>query len=337
MAVNAAASPLAPLRTVRDLIRWGASEFARAGLVYGHGTDNALDEAFHLVLWQLRLPFELPAIYLEANLAEDERDAVLALLRQRVQTRKPAPYLTGVAWFTGLEFEVDERVLVPRSPIGELIQQHFSPWIGDEPETVLDLCAGSGCIGIACAYAFPDAEIDLGEIDDDALTLLNRNIARHHLQERVHAAAGDLFEAVAGRRYDLIVSNPPYVPTAEWAALAPEYRHEPKRALEAGADGMDIVERILIGAPEHLSENGVLICEIGGSQEEFDARFPGIPVAWPTFERGGDGVFIINRGELQAWLEASGRVAPKRKPAAKKKPAKAAPAKSAAPKQAKRR
>ncbi|MCK9386000.1 MAG: 50S ribosomal protein L3 N(5)-glutamine methyltransferase [Nevskia sp.] len=320
MASSVAATSLAPLRTVRDLIRWGASEFARAKLVFGHGTDNPLDEAFHLVLWQLKLPFDLPATYLEANLADDEREAVLALLRERVLTRKPAPYLTGVAWFAGLEFEVDERVLVPRSPIGELIQAHFTPWLLDEPTAVLDLCAGSGCIGIACAYAFPDADVDLGEIDGGALELIERNIALHHLQGRVQAAPGDLFAGVAGKRYGLIVSNPPYVPTAEWAALAPEFRHEPKLALEAGADGMDIVERILAEAPDYLTEDGVLICEIGGSQQEFEARFPDIPVAWPTFEHGGDGVFVINRTELDAWLavrDAGGKKKPAKRTAKK--------------------
>lgn len=295
---------LADLRTVRDFVRWGASEFNRAGLFFGHGTENALDEAFHLVLSQLKLPYDLPAIYLEAALTLSERKAVHALLRQRVDTRKPAPYLIGEAWFCGLPFYVDERVLVPRSPIGELITRHFEPWLPEPPQTILDLCAGSGCIGIACAMAFPDAEVDLAEIDEGALQLIERNLARHHLTARVGVAAGDLFAPLAGRRYDLIVSNPPYVPLAEWQALPAEFHHEPRRALEAGEDGMDIVERILREAPDHLSEDGWLICEIGGSEEEFDARFPGIPVMWPDFEHGGDGVFIIGRRELLGWLQA---------------------------------
>lgn len=297
---------LSALRTVRDFVRWGASEFARAGLVFGHGTDNALDDAFHLVLSALKLPFDLPAVYLEATLAEDERETVHALLRRRIDTRKPTPYLTGTAWFAGLEFEVSEQVLVPRSPIAELIRAHFAPWLPREPETILDLCAGSGCIGIACAYACPQAEVDLGEIDAGALAVIARNIARHQVEDRVHAAPGDLFAGVRGKRYDLIVSNPPYVPTAEWAALAPEFMHEPKLALEAGADGMDIVERILAEAPAHLNADGVLICEIGGSQDEFEARFADIPVAWPSFENGGDGVFVITREDLVAWLDTRG-------------------------------
>jgi ribosomal protein L3 glutamine methyltransferase len=295
---------LPELRTVRDLIRWGASEFNRAGLVFGHGSDNALDEAFHLVLWSLKLPFDLPAVYLEANLTGAERATLIALLQQRITTRKPAPYLTGEAWFAGLAFEVDERVLVPRSPIAELIQARFSPWLEAEPESILDLCAGSGCIGIACAYAFPEASVDLAEIDPGALELAGRNIARHHLGERVAALAGDLFQPLRDRRYDLIVANPPYVPSSEWKALAPEFKHEPRRALEAGADGMEIVDRILHQAPQHLTASGVLICEIGGSGEEFLQRYPDIPVAWPEFEKGGDGVFVITGAELTAWLES---------------------------------
>lgn len=302
-----AVSELDDLRTVRDLVRWGASEFARAGLVFGHGSDNALDEAFHLVLWQLKLPFELPAVYLEATLAPAERTAVIALLRARVLTRKPAAYLTGEAWFAGLPFEVDERVLIPRSPIAELIEQEFEPWIAAPPRRILDLCAGSGCIGIACALRFAEAEVDLAELDEAALELAERNLRRHRVEARVSIAAGDLFAPLAGRRYDLIIANPPYVPHAEWLALAPEFKHEPRRALEAGADGMDVVARILKQAPEHLADDGTLICEIGGSQEEFVERFPAIPGSWPDFERGGDGVFIIARRELAEWLAMSAR------------------------------
>jgi ribosomal protein L3 glutamine methyltransferase len=292
------------LRTLRDCVRWGASEFSRARLAFGHGTDNALDEAFHLVLWALKLPLDLPAVYLEARLTEQERREAVSLLLERVRSRKPAAYLTGQAWFAGLAFEVDERVLVPRSPIAELIEARFAPWLAAEPESILDLCAGSGCIGIACAHAFPEARVDLAEIDPGALALIDRNLARHHLGRKVQAVAGDLFAPLKDRRYDLIVSNPPYVPTLEWQELAPEYKHEPRLALDAGADGMDVVARILRAAPRHLTPDGTLVCEIGGSQEEFDARFPRLPVSWPEFERGGDGVFVISRAELAAWQTA---------------------------------
>ncbi len=296
-------SELQALRTVRDLVRWGASEFARAGLSFGHGSENALDEAFHLVLWQLQLPLDLPTVYLEANVTDSERIAVTELLRRRVLTRKPAPYLTGEAWFAGLPFHVDERVLIPRSPIAEMIAEGFQPWISDAPGSILDLCSGSGCIGIACALAFPDASVDLAELDAHALQVAARNVHRHGLERQVSIVSGDLFKPLAGRHFDLIVTNPPYVPFAEWAALSPEYRHEPRRALEAGVDGMDIVARILAEAPTHLRAGGTLVCEIGGSQDEFDARFPKIPVSWPEFANGGDGVFVISREELIGWNE----------------------------------
>ena len=295
------ASDAAGLRTLRDLVRWGASEFGRAGLHFGHGTDNALDEAFHLVTWALKLPHELPATYLDAELTPAERKQVLKLLNDRVRTRQPAAYLTGEMWFAGLPFEVDRRVLVPRSPIAELIETRFAPWLQAEPARILDLCAGSGCIGIACAMAFPDAQVDAVEIDDKALQVLKRNIERHEVQARVSAVKSDLFDELQGRTYELIVSNPPYVPTARWKSMPAEYRHEPRRALEAGADGMDVVTRILRDAPRHLARDGLLVCEVGGSMNEFNRRFPSIPAIWPEFERGGDGVFVISRDDLEEW------------------------------------
>lgn len=286
------------LRTVRDLVRWGASEFARAGLHFGHGTDNALDEAFHLTLHALKLAPDLPALYLEARITESEREAVLKLLRERIKTRKPAAYLLGEIEFCGMPFTVDERVLIPRSPIGEMIQRRFQPWLQQEPSGILDLCAGSGCIGIAMAQYFPQAQVDLGELSDGALEVCRLNIERHSCGEQVHAVKSNLFSALKKSVYDLIVSNPPYVPAAEWKALAPEFKHEPRLALAAGADGMDIVARILTQAPQHLTENGLLVCEVGGSVAEFEARWPRLPVTWVEFERGGDGVFVISRKDL---------------------------------------
>lgn len=287
------------LETVRDLVRWGASEFSRKGLVFGHGTDNALDEAYHLVLHALRLPADLPAVYLESRVTAAERAAVLKLLNRRVRTRQPAAYLLGSIQFCGLDFEVNADVLVPRSPIGELIEREFSPWLTQSPKTILDLCAGSGCIGIACAAQFETAQVDLGELSPGAVAVCERNIARHALDQRVQVVRSDLFAALKGRRYDLIVSNPPYVPRAEWKALAAEYHQEPRMALEAGADGMDIVARILREAAAHLQPQGLLVCEVGGSVEEFEARWPQLPVTWVEFERGGDGVFVITREQLK--------------------------------------
>jgi ribosomal protein L3 glutamine methyltransferase len=289
------------LRTIRDLVRWGASEFGRAKLHFGHGSDNALDEAYHLVTWALHLPHELPKGYFEAQLTEAERRKVVALLRERVRTRKPAAYLTGEAWFAGLPFEVDARVLIPRSPLAELVGNHFQPWLRGEPRRILDLCAGSGCIAVACAMAFPEAEVDAVELDPRALAVLKRNVARHGVQGRVEPIRSDLFAKLKGRRYGLIVSNPPYVPTARWRRMPKEYHHEPKLALEAGADGMDLVARILREAPAHLERDGVLVCEVGGSVREFNRRFAQAPVIWPEFERGGDGVFVIARDDLVEW------------------------------------
>lgn len=290
-----------PLRTLRDFVRWGASEFGRAGLHFGHGTDNAMDEAFHLVTWALRLPHDLPAPYLDSALTAPERKAVHALLKRRVRSRKPAAYLTGEAWFAGLPFTVDERVLIPRSPIAELIEQGFQPWLPGEPARILDLCAGSGCIAVACALAFPAAHVDAVELDPGALVVLRANIERHEVAGRVHAVPSDLFHAVKGRRYQLIVSNPPYVPDRRWQKMPAEYHHEPAMALKAGGDGMDVVARILDAAPDFLTEDGLLVCEVGGSVPEFNARFGALPVTWPEFERGGDGVFVVTAKELAVW------------------------------------
>ncbi len=289
------------LCTVRDLVRWGASAFGRAGLHFGHGTDNALDEAHHLVTWALKLRHELPDTYLDGKVTDRERDDVLKLLGRRIRTRKPAAYLTGEAWFAGLSFEVDEHVLIPRSPIAEMVEGHFQPWLHGEPRRILDLCSGSGCIAVACAMAFPQAQVDAVEIDARALAVLRRNLARHRVGARVEAVRSDLFAGVKGRQYGLIVSNPPYVPSARWKGMPDEYHHEPKLALEAGKDGMDIVARILREAPAHLAPDGLLVCEVGGSVPEFERRFAKIPVVWPEFERGGDGVFVISRDDLVEW------------------------------------
>lgn len=290
------------LITVRDLIRWGASRFREAGLHFGHGTDNALDEAYYLVLRSLHLPFDLPAVYLESAVTPRERAAVLKLLRSRVTTRKPAAYLLGEISFAGFDFDVDERVLIPRSPIGELIERGFSPWLTAPPTRILDLCAGSGCIGIACALTFPQARVDLAELSTGALAVCRKNIARHGVGDRVRACRSDVYSGLGDTRYDLIVANPPYVSAAEWKTLPPEYRHEPRMALEAGSDGMDVVARILEGAVDHLVPGGTLICEVGGSVEAFEARWPRLPVTWIEFERGGDGVFLIGRESLAEHL-----------------------------------
>ena len=288
------------LHTIRDFIRWGASRMNEAGIYFGHDTDNAIDEAAALVLHALHLRPDLHENYLQAALTNSEKAAVLALLQRRIQERKPAAYLTHKAWFMGLPFYVDERVLVPRSPLAELIHSRFQPWLNepDAVERVLDLCTGSGCIGIACAYAFPEADVTLSDISADALAVAQRNIDEHNLAERVQTVESDLFAALGAERYDIIISNPPYVSEDEMQDLATEYHHEPRLGLAAGEQGLDCVIRILQQALDYLNPQGLLIVEVGNSQYALSEVFPELPFTWLAFEHGGDGVFLLSAEQL---------------------------------------
>lgn len=292
--------PCDELFSLRDFIRWGASEFTAANLYFGHGTDNAWDEAEQLVLHAVHLTPPLADEWLSARLTRPERKRVVENLTRRIQERIPAAYITGQAWFAGLPFTVDERVLVPRSPIGELIQQQFSPWLSQEPAQILDLCTGSGCIGIACAYAFPDAEVQLGDISFDALAVAEENIQQHGLEDRVFAMQSDLFENFGGQQFDLIVSNPPYVDEDDLATMPPEYHAEPEIGLGSGADGLDFTRRLLREASQYLTEEGVLIVEVGNSWVALEEAFPEVPFTWIEFERGGHGVFMLRKADLLA-------------------------------------
>lgn len=295
---------VANLTTVRDYIRWGASRFQEAGLFFGHGTASALDEAAALVLHTLHLPYDLPGTYFETALAPDERRQVAALLRRRVQERKPAAYLTHEALFCGLPFYVDERVLVPRSPIAELIEQQFTPWLDpDQVHAVLDLCTGSACIAIACAYAFPEAQVDAVELSPEALAVAEINLAKHHMAERLRLVQGDLYQNLGDARYDLIVSNPPYVNRAEWQALPTEYHAEPRLGLESGEDGLDCVRRILAQAGQHLNAGGILVVEVGSSAAALEDTYPEVPFTWLDFARGGDGVFLLTAEQVAEFAE----------------------------------
>jgi len=287
------------LLTIRDFLRWGASEFIAAKLFYGHGTDNPWDEAEQLVLHAINLSPPLGDEWLDARLTLPERKKVVANLARRIQERVPAAYITRQAWFAGLPFVVDERVLVPRSPIGELIQKRFEPWLVNEPAQILDLCTGSGCIGIACAYAFPEACVQLSDISFDALAVAEENIEQHGLAERVFAMQSDLFENLQGQVFDLIVSNPPYVDAEDMASLPEEYHAEPELGLASGDDGLDFTRRLLTEAVDYLSEQGVLLVEVGNSWPALEAAYPALPFTWIEFERGGHGVFVLNAEDLR--------------------------------------
>ena len=289
------------LHTLRDFIRWGASQMNAAELHFGHGTDNAIDEAAALTLHALHLPPDLSAEYLQARLTPPEQQAVLHLLQQRIVQRKPAAYLTQRAWFMGLPFFVDERVLVPRSPLAELIERHFAPWLSDsrQVESILDLGTGSGCIGIACAYSFPDARVDLVDISADALEVARRNVVDHGLEDQVEVIQSDLFSALKGRCYDVIISNPPYVGLTELDQLPAEYHHEPRLGLLAGDAGLDVVVEILRQAAQFLNRDGLLIVEVGNAQYALCEALPDAPFTWLEFERGGQGVFLLNAAQLR--------------------------------------
>ena len=290
------------LETLRDFVRFAASSFASAGLYFGHGTASALDESAALVLHALSLPYETPGGYFAARLTAKEKEQVLDLIERRVRERVPLAYLTHEAPFAGLSFYVDERVLVPRSPIAELIEQQFQPWIEAESVTnILDLCTGSGCIAIACAHAFPEAHVDAVDISPDAIEVAAINIDRLGVVNQVEAVLSDVYAGLEGRMYDIIVSNPPYVSLAEWQALPEEFHREPRLGLESGADGLDCVKRILEGAPKHLRPGGILIVEVGSAAEALIAHYPNVEFCWLDFERGGDGVFILRHDQLDAF------------------------------------
>ena len=286
------------LRTITDLVRWGAARLDEARVVFGHGTDNAVDEALVLVLHAAGLRPGAPESLYAARLTALERRAAVDLIARRIRERIPAPYLTGRAWFAGLEFVCDARALVPRSPIAEWIERGFEPWLDpDAVGRVLEIGTGGGAIAIACAMTFPNATLDAVDTSGDALSLACENCATHGVEDRVRLAVSDVYSEVCGR-YDLIVSNPPYVDAETMAALDPEYRHEPRLGLEAGADGLDCVRRILAGANRHLCPGGVLVCEVGASRPALERAFPAVPFTWLELSRGGEGVFLLTGEQL---------------------------------------
>ena len=305
----------ADLATIIDFIRYGASRFSAAGLTFGHSHDNPIDEATHLVLASLHLPPDIPPAYGAGRLTAEERANVLALIERRVNERLPVAYLVGETWFAGLKFKSDRRALVPRSPIAELIETGFTPWLDERHvERALDLCTGSGCIGIAMAEYNPEWQVDIVDISDEALSLARENIAFQHVEGRVEAIQSDLFAGVAGRKYDLIVSNPPYVTEDEYAALPGEYAHEPKLGLTSGADGLDLCLRMLDEAAGHLTEDGLLIVEVGESEHALSALLPEVPFVWIEFKVGPMGVFALERRDLVEHASAIHAAAVARRP-----------------------
>ncbi len=288
--------------TVYDSVSRTAGEFERAGLEFGHGTDNAWDEAVWLHLAVLGQSWEVLENAAETTLAGEELQSITALAAARIESRKPLAYLLGEAWFAGERYFVSEATLVPRSPIAELILEKFEPWLSAYPMRILDLCTGSGCIGIACAKAFAEARVDLVDISPAALEIASKNIDRHDLAQRVTIIESDGFQALEGRRYDLIVTNPPYVGEAEYAELAPEYKREPKLGLTSGEHGFDFANMLLQEIADYLNPGGLMMVEVGHGWRKFEELHPAMPFLWPAFSLGGEGVFILSREQL---LESS--------------------------------
>ena len=285
--------------TPRGLIQWATIQFEHNELFYGHGTDNAGDEAVFIVLRSLSLPFDVSDRELDRKLLPDQKNRIIALVNERINTRKPAAYLLGEAWFAGLCFYINENVLVPRSPIAELILDKFSPWCEEsQVRNILDIGTGSGCIAIAAAFAFPAASVDAIDISPEALAVAKKNVKQYALEQRVNVIHSDLFSKLAGKQYDLIIANPPYVNEEDMQNLPEEFLHEPASGLSAGKDGLDIVRRILDQAAPHLTANGVLVVEVGNSEQALVDLYPELPFLWLEFEHGGEGVFLLTRNDL---------------------------------------
>lgn len=292
----------ADLHTLRDLLRYALTRFHAAGLTFGHGSDNAWDEAVYLLLHTLSLPPDNLEPFLDARVLASERARFLDVLERRCEQRLPAAYLTGEAWLQGHRFLVDERVIIPRSPISELLAESLQPWVADAEAItrVLDLCTGSGCLAILAAIAFPSAQIDGVDLSEDALAVAHTNVALHRMEDRVKLVRSDLLDAVpAQAQYDLILCNPPYVNQASMDALPEEYRHEPHMALAGGSDGMALVRRILADAPSRLAPNGILVLEIGHEYDHFTAAFPELEPVWLSTEGSDDQILLITREQLQ--------------------------------------
>jgi ribosomal protein L3 glutamine methyltransferase len=291
-------SPL-EVNTPYQFILWAEQCFDEADLCFGHGTDNAYDEAAYLILRGLSLPFEIDDAQLNQRLDKEAKEFLLGLVSHRIEHRQPVAYMLNEAWFCGLPFYVDERVLVPRSPIAELIREQFTPWVvSDEVANILDMGTGSACIAVACAIAFPEAKVDAVDISIDALAVADENSRRHGVDDRLRLVRSDLYENLQGQRYDIIVANPPYVDTEDMTNLPAEFRHEPRLALQAGEDGLDIVRQLIAQSRRYLNDAGILVVEVGNSEDALIENYPHIPFMWLEFEHGGHGVFLLTAEQL---------------------------------------
>lgn len=298
--------PIHNLKTIRDLYRWAVTEMENADLSYGHGSPDSWEDASFLICRALKLPFERFDMFLGAQLTHNELVRIVHFIDRRVHDKTPTAYLLKEAWLMGHRFYIDERALIPRSYIAELIEDDLAPWV-DDPEavgSVLDLCTGSGCLAILAQGAFPNARVTGSDISRDALEVAKINRRDYGMEETLELVQGNLFENLGGRRFDLILSNPPYVTTASMEALPGEYRHEPELALAAGEDGMDVVEHIVREAADHLTEHGFLIVEVGDGLEAVEAKFPGLPITWLSVSGGDDQVFMATAGDLRAYFGA---------------------------------
>ncbi|VFP87169.1 50S ribosomal protein L3 N(5)-glutamine methyltransferase [Candidatus Erwinia haradaeae] len=286
------------LKTIHDLLRWSVTCFSAANLWYGHGTDNAWDEAVQLVFPALYLPIDSQRDMCSGRLTYSERKRVIKLIQRRINERIPVSYLTNKSWFCGQEFYVDKRVVIPRSPIGELISQEFAGLISDKPQKILDMCTGSGCIAISCSLVFPESKIDAVDISEDALAITKKNICRHGVKKNVTPILSDLFSNMPHKHYDLIIANPPYVNVKDLKSLPHEYLHEPRLGLITGDNSLTLVLRILGSLKDYLAFHGIFICEVGNSMSDLITQFPDIPFTWIEFDQGGDGVFMMTKEQI---------------------------------------
>jgi len=296
--MKAKQSTLRDLHSIKDFIRWSYSRFRASSLFYGHGTDNAWDEAVQLVLGALKLPPDFDKDLIDCALTVDEKKRILSMVHERITKRTPLPYLLGEAWFMGLPFKVTKDTLIPRSPIIALLENEFQPWLINSPATILDMCTGSGCLGIAASLVFERAQVDISDISEVALVVAQENIDRHQVQGKVKAIHSDMFMALKDKKYDLIICNPPYVDKNDYDSAPVEFKHEPELALTSGIDGLDFTRKFLQQAANHLTSDGIIVYEVGNSEVALQHAFPDVPFVWVELEQGGNGVFVISKKEL---------------------------------------